>query len=54
MSRQAIAYFLIGLIALALAATIAWKAYYSRDRTIDRQRRRELARWERRVGENND
>jgi hypothetical protein len=51
-SRQAIACFLIALIALALAATIAWQAYYARDRTIGRRRQRD--RWHGRAGENSE
>ena len=49
MNRQAIAYLLIGLIVLAMAAAIAWKVYHSRDRAIGRQRSRDRARRERRA-----
>lgn len=44
MSREAIAYLLIAVIVLALAAVIAWKLYDSRDRRLARQWRQEKAR----------
>ena len=51
MSRGAIAYLLIGLIILAMAAAIAWKMYHSRDRALDRRRSRDRARRERKSDE---
>jgi hypothetical protein len=51
MSRLAIAWLLIGLMLLALAAAVAWKVYHSRNRVLDRQRSRDKARGERRIDE---
>jgi len=43
MNQKAIAYLLIGVMVLALAAIVAWRVYHSRDRMVGRQRRREKA-----------
>jgi hypothetical protein len=51
MNREAIAYLLIGLIILAMAAAIAWKIYHSRDRALGRRRGRDRARRERKSDE---
>ena len=54
MSRETIAWLLIGLMVVARAAAIAWRVYYARDRVIDRQRGRERASRERRAPEQTD
>ena len=51
MDRRLIAYLLIFLTILGLAAAIARARYYSRERTIDRRKRRDQARRDRRTGE---
>jgi hypothetical protein len=43
MDRLSIAYLLIALIALALAGAIAFRIFYSRDRTYQRRKRRRRA-----------
>lgn len=43
MSRQGIAYLMIVVLALALAAIVAWRVYHSRDRVLGRRRNRERA-----------
>ena len=44
MSRERIAYLLIALLVAALAAVVAWRVYWARDKVIGRQRNRESAR----------
>lgn len=43
MSRQGIAYLLIALMVLALAAIVWWRVYHSRDRKLGRQGNRARA-----------
>jgi hypothetical protein len=45
MGRVTIAYLLLGLLALALAALVAWNAYFSRTKLIERRRTREKVLW---------
>ena len=51
MDRHLIAYLLIGLMAATLALAIAWRTYNSRDRLVERRRRRERALRQQRVAE---
>jgi hypothetical protein len=51
MNREAIAYLLIGLIILAMAAAIACKIYHARAGALGRRRGRDRARRERKSDE---
>jgi hypothetical protein len=44
MGRLTIAYLLIGFLVFGLGATVAWRVYHSRNRSIRRERAAEGAR----------
>ena len=51
MDRQLIAYLIIAAMLIALAAFVAFKRYYSRERIYQRRTRREQADYQRRMAE---
>jgi hypothetical protein len=54
MDRHLIAYLLIFLLVVGLAAVIARAIYYSRGRTLKRQMRADRIRWQRRTETKDD
>jgi hypothetical protein len=51
MTRQEIAYLLIALVALVIAAAIAFRRHHSHAQTYQRQRRKEIAKQDRLLAE---